>query len=97
MTGELLRTDIVDEAGVLRARQLGRAVAEQVGLDAQDQIRVATALSEVGRDLYAYAGAVSVQFSLEPGVPAAYSRPSTFGPFPRDRSAPDCLTPSVSP
>ena len=34
-------------------RQLGREVAAAVGLEQQDQIRVATALSEVGRELLA--------------------------------------------
>ncbi len=51
-------------------RQAGRQVAAAVGLDHQDQVRVATALSEVGRELYACAERVSVVFRLDRGRPA---------------------------
>ncbi|MCP9972657.1 hypothetical protein LUX57_52580 [Actinomadura madurae] len=44
-----------------------RHVAAAVGLDHQDQVRVATALSEAGRQLYASAGRVSVAFRLDDG------------------------------
>ncbi|MCP9955918.1 ATP-binding response regulator [Actinomadura madurae] len=48
------------------ARPAGH-VAAAVGLDHQDQVRVATALSEAGRQLYASAGRVSVAFRLDDG------------------------------
>jgi signal transduction histidine kinase/CheY-like chemotaxis protein len=48
---ELVAVEVRDTAGVFAARQVGRAVAAEAGLDTQDQVRVATALSEVGRDL----------------------------------------------
>ncbi|MCP9985164.1 ATP-binding response regulator [Actinomadura madurae] len=59
--------EIVDEHGVFAVRQAGRHVAAAVGLDHQDQVRVATALSEAGRQLYASAGRVSVAFRLDDG------------------------------
>jgi signal transduction histidine kinase/CheY-like chemotaxis protein len=49
--GELVRIEVRDAAGVFAARQLGRAAAAELALDRQDQVRVATALSEIGRDL----------------------------------------------
>ncbi len=49
MTSELARIDVTDAAGVFTARQLGRAVAAQLALESRDQVRVATALSEVSR------------------------------------------------
>jgi signal transduction histidine kinase len=49
--GELVRVEVRDTAGVFAARQLGREAAAELGLERQDQIRVATALSEVGREL----------------------------------------------
>jgi signal transduction histidine kinase len=49
MITELATIEIADPAGVFAARQLGRIVAEQLELERQDQIRVATAMSEVGR------------------------------------------------
>jgi len=48
---ELVRLRIAAEADVFAARQRGRTVAAIVGLDNQDQIRVATALSELCREL----------------------------------------------
>jgi signal transduction histidine kinase len=49
MTSELARIEVTDPAGVFAARQLGRGIAVQLGLERQDQVRVATALSEVSR------------------------------------------------
>jgi signal transduction histidine kinase len=49
MTSEFARIEVRDLGGVFAARQLGREVAAELGLDRQDQVRVATALSEVGR------------------------------------------------
>lgn len=64
---ELLRIEIADEAGVFAVRRAGRTVAAEVGLDHQDQVRVATALSEAGRELYACAESVAVAFRLDRG------------------------------
>jgi signal transduction histidine kinase len=49
VTSELARLEVADPAGVFAARQLGRGIAAQMALDSQDQVRVATALSEVSR------------------------------------------------
>lgn len=66
-TEELLRFRIADEEGVFTVRRAGRRVAAAVGLDHQDQVRVATALSEAGRELFACSGSVSVAFVLDRG------------------------------
>src|SRR5579872_3790453 len=49
MTSELARLYVRDLAGVFAARRLGRELAAGLGLDRQDQVRVATALSEISR------------------------------------------------
>ena len=49
MTDELARLRVRDLPGVFAARRLGRELAAGLGLDHQDQVRVATALSEVSR------------------------------------------------
>src|SRR5580693_4846666 len=49
MTSELARLDVRDVTGVYAARQVGRGLAAGLCLDRQDQIRVATALSEISR------------------------------------------------
>ena len=46
---ELARIEVADPAAVFAARQLGRGIAAQLALEGQDQVRVATALSEVSR------------------------------------------------
>ncbi|MEV0383939.1 ATP-binding protein [Nonomuraea sp. NPDC050643] len=48
---ELIRFRIAADQDVFVLRRLGRAAAELAGLESQDQIRVATALSEVGREI----------------------------------------------
>ncbi|HEY1626247.1 MAG TPA: ATP-binding protein [Streptosporangiaceae bacterium] len=49
MTTGLASLTVKDLAGVFAARQLGRELAAGLALDRQDQVRVATALSEVSR------------------------------------------------
>jgi signal transduction histidine kinase/CheY-like chemotaxis protein len=48
-SNELARLDVRDPAGVFAARQLGRGLAASLALEQQDQVRVATALSEISR------------------------------------------------
>ncbi|GAA2863323.1 hybrid sensor histidine kinase/response regulator [Nonomuraea rubra] len=49
---ELIRVRLDADQDVFVLRRLGRAAAELAGLEPQDQIRVATALSEAGRELF---------------------------------------------
>ncbi|HTW01125.1 MAG TPA: ATP-binding protein [Streptosporangiaceae bacterium] len=49
MISELARIEVRDAGGVFAARQLGREVAGELGLEHQDQVRVATAISEISR------------------------------------------------
>ncbi|WP_440070130.1 ATP-binding response regulator [Streptosporangium sp. OZ121] len=62
---ELSRIHVQDDQDVFAMRKLGREVAESVGLEAQDQIRVATALSEIGREFVEAGADISVSFRLE--------------------------------
>jgi signal transduction histidine kinase len=87
MTSDLARIEVADLAGVFAARQLGRSIAGQLALETQDQVRVATALSEISRSavmagqrlVVAFAAAkadlvISVSLSGEPlreGIDAA--------------------------
>src|ERR1700744_3088647 len=49
MTDELARLRVRDLTGVFAARRLGRELAGGLGRGQQDQVRVATALSEISR------------------------------------------------
>jgi signal transduction histidine kinase/ActR/RegA family two-component response regulator len=67
MIWPLLTLTIQHEHDVVAARQRARQVAELLGFDAQDQTRVATAVSEVARNAFEYAGGGRVEFALESG------------------------------
>jgi signal transduction histidine kinase len=63
-SGELLRLGLVGEHDVFVLRQRGREVAALVGLEYQDQVRVATALSELARELVVLSSPPMITLSL---------------------------------
>jgi serine/threonine-protein kinase RsbT len=48
--------DIITEWDIVAARQLGRNEAKDVGFGTVDQARITTAISELARNIYLYAG-----------------------------------------
>ncbi|GAA4702561.1 ATP-binding protein [Pseudonocardia yuanmonensis] len=62
--GEVFRLRVRGEQDVFVARQRGREVAALAGLEHQDQIRVATALSELSRELATLPGEVLITMAL---------------------------------
>lgn len=64
----LLVVDIRAEQDVVAVRKRARQVAALLGCDSQDQIRLATATSEIARNTYQYAGQGKVHFRIESGV-----------------------------
>ncbi|TYB59406.1 response regulator [Nonomuraea sp. PA05] len=60
---ELIRVRLDADQDVFVLRRLGRAAAELVGLEPQDQIRVATALSEAGRELFGTGSTATLSIS----------------------------------
>jgi signal transduction histidine kinase/CheY-like chemotaxis protein len=65
MITELARLDVRDPAGVFAARQVGRGLAAILALDRQDQIRVATALSEISRSAVTVGRSAVIAFSID--------------------------------
>ena len=53
------------EHDVVNARQRARQVAELLGLEGGEQTRVATAVSEIARNAFKYAGGGRIEFALE--------------------------------
>ncbi|USK34138.1 anti-sigma regulatory factor [Bacillus sp. F19] len=47
---------IITEWDIVAARQLGRNVAKELGFGTVDQARITTAISELARNIYLYAG-----------------------------------------
>jgi signal transduction histidine kinase/CheY-like chemotaxis protein len=64
---ELIRLRVAAEEDVFAARQRGRTVASVVGLDHQDQIRVATAVSELCRELAGLGRPAGIALGLSTG------------------------------
>jgi signal transduction histidine kinase/CheY-like chemotaxis protein len=65
MITELARLDVRDPAGVFAARQLARGLAASLALDRQDQIRVATALSEISRSAVTAGRSAVIAFGID--------------------------------
>jgi len=62
---ELARLNVRDTAGVFAARQLGRGLAATLALERQDQIRVATALSEISRSAVTAGRTAVITFGID--------------------------------
>ncbi|MGA5472372.1 sensor histidine kinase [Streptomyces arboris] len=58
--------DLATAQDVFALRRIGQSAAEALGMDRQDQVRIATALSELGRDRLGCDG-LTVAFTLPPG------------------------------
>jgi signal transduction histidine kinase/DNA-binding response OmpR family regulator len=61
----LVTVAVRQEQDVVSARQRARQLAMLLGFEAQDQARVATAVSEIARNAFRYAGGGEVEFSIE--------------------------------
>lgn len=68
---DVLRMTSTAERDVFTVRQRGREIAEAIGLDRQDQLRLAAALSDVGRDLVRLGVAAAVTFTVDDNPPTS--------------------------
>lgn len=62
--------EIQTEWDIVAARQLGRNVAKELGFGTVDQARITTAISELARNIYLYAGQgkIEIQRLTENGI-----------------------------
>ncbi|MBW4679217.1 MAG: response regulator [Microcoleus vaginatus WJT46-NPBG5] len=65
----LLTVEVRYEQDVVMIRQRARQIAQALGFDAQDQTRIATAVSEIARNAFQYAGGGKVEFRVEGELP----------------------------
>jgi signal transduction histidine kinase/CheY-like chemotaxis protein len=63
----IVTVPIENEGDVVAVRQRARRVAELLGFDRQDQTRIATAVSELARNAFGYAGGGRAEFILDAG------------------------------
>lgn len=55
--------DIFTEWDIVAARQLGRNEAKEIGFGTVDQARITTAISELARNIYLYAGTGRIEIN----------------------------------
>jgi serine/threonine-protein kinase RsbT len=60
-----LHIPIVSEVDIVTARQRGRAVAAELGFASSEQALIATAISELARNIIQYAGRGQVEITVE--------------------------------
>ncbi|MCU1234082.1 MAG: histidine kinase [Candidatus Solibacter sp.] len=65
MTIPILSVHVRYEQDTVAARQRSRQIARLLGFDNQDQTRIATAVSEITRNAFRYAGGGKVEFIVE--------------------------------
>ena len=65
MSIRLVTVAVRHEQDVVSARQRARQIARLLGFESQDQVRVATAVSEIVRNAFRYAGGGEVEFAIE--------------------------------
>lgn len=88
MSLPLITLEIRLEADVVLARQRARQIAGLLGFAPLDQTRIATAVSEIARNAYQYAGGGMVDFRAESGPsPAMSIRVRERGPGIKDLQA----------
>lgn len=61
------KIDIINEWDIVHARQAGREEAKELGFGQVDQARIATAISELARNIYLYAktGSITIDTYLD--------------------------------
>jgi len=65
LVADELRIAVQSEIDIVTARQKGRALAAQLGFASSEQALIATAISELARNIVQYAGRGQVDISIE--------------------------------
>src|SRR5579863_7851125 len=65
MSLSILSVSIHYEHDTVAARQRARQIARLLGFDSQDQTRISTAVSEIARNAFNYAGGGRVEYMIE--------------------------------
>src|SRR5215813_4910377 len=88
MKSAILTADLRSERDVALIRQRARQIAGLLGFEPRDQTRIATAVSEIARNAFQYAGGGRVEFAAaEQPRPVLTVRISDRGPGVKDLQA----------
>src|SRR5690242_15195107 len=80
MSVKVASTTIKTEEDVVEARRQARDVAAKLGFDANDQTRIATAVSEIARNAFNYAAGGVAEFRVDSETAQYEVRISDAGP-----------------
>jgi anti-sigma regulatory factor (Ser/Thr protein kinase) len=84
----ILTAQVRFEKDIVQVRQKARQIAAGLGFDSQAQTRIATAVSEIARNAFKYAGGGQVEFIVEGESPQIFRiRISDTGPGIADLAA----------
>src|SRR5690242_21656283 len=70
MQRSIIAVEIRFEHDVVLARQRSRQVAAMLGFGHQDQTRISTAVSEIARNAFQYAGSARIELGVQDGPEA---------------------------
>ncbi|MDN4634633.1 ATP-binding protein, partial [Sphingomonas sp. PsM26] len=77
----IMTVALIEEADIVAARQRARQIADLLGFEAQDQTRIATAVSEIARNATTYGGGGRIEFGIENAdIPSLIIRIRDKGP-----------------
>ncbi|TDV35296.1 ATP-binding protein [Actinophytocola oryzae] len=93
--GDVLRLTSTTERDVFTVRQRGREIAEAIGFERQDQLRFATALSDVGRELFRHGVTAAVTFTVDDGAAPGLSAEFSWHGDPPERVIPGGWSPAA--
>ena len=80
MSHRILLVVIATETDIVLARQRTRRLAELIGFEAQDQVRITTAVSEIARNAFEHGGGGQIEFRV-----SGTTRPQLFEIAVRDK------------
>ncbi|NJK65874.1 MAG: histidine kinase [Microcoleus sp. CSU_2_2] len=88
MSYRILTAEVRFEQDIVQVRQRARQIANLLGFDSQEKTRITTAVSEIARNAFKYAGGGKVEFIVEGQSPQIFlTRISDNGPGITDLSA----------
>src|SRR5262252_919106 len=64
----IVAVPVENEGDVVAVRQRAHRLAELLGFERQDQTRIATAVSELARNAFGYAGGGRAEFMVDPNA-----------------------------
>ncbi|MEJ5362382.1 MAG: response regulator [Spirochaetota bacterium] len=76
----LLTVQILYEEDIVQVRQRAKTIAKECGFSETEQIRISTAVSEISRNAYQYAGGGTAEFIIN-----ADARPAIFAIYIKDK------------